>query len=198
MPAKTINAIIKCNECRKLLVWQTSMLGIRYSGTLWTDLKYESMNDEEPFIKCPHCKVVMEPQKANIVSMKAFLDFNLTKDEVPCEFPIFEDYLSILENDSLNKELEKKIRIAMVHAYNDKRRYEDKGLGLSAEAKENIINLLPMCEEPLFIAELHRELGNFEEASSAMKFIVKKDTPIYELIDKLIAEKATNIVGVKY
>ena len=50
----------------------------------------------------------MEPQKSNIVSTKIFLDFNLEEDEVECTFPVFEDYIHILKNNSLSTELEKK------------------------------------------------------------------------------------------
>lgn len=133
----------------------------------------------------------MEPRKANVVVTKAFLDFDLEDNEVPCEFPVFEDYIDVLNSASLDKKVEKKMRIATVHAYNDKRRHDNKDLSLSIEAKENIIKLLPMCENPLFIAELYRELGEFEKANSAIKAITEKDLPIYKLIAKLIAEKVT-------
>lgn len=83
------------------------------------------------------------------------------------------------------------MRIVAVYVFNDKRRYENYDLKLSEDAIENMIKLLPMCKEPLFIAELHRELGEFEEASQIMKSIDNKDIPIYKLIDKLIKEKST-------
>ncbi|MBD3842423.1 MAG: hypothetical protein IE909_11155 [Campylobacterales bacterium] len=198
MPAKTINAIIKCSECEGLLVWQTSLLGIRYPGILWTDLKYESMNDEEPFIKCPHCSKVFEPREANVVEMKKFLDFNLEENEVACDFPVFEDYIDILKNRALSNELEKKIRIAAVHAFNDNRRDKKSDLELTVEARENIIKLLPMCESPLFLAELHRELGNFEEAKKVIECTENKGTLIYDLINELIKQQSTKIDGVEY
>lgn len=198
MPAKTINAIIECSECEGLFVWQTSLLGIRYPGVLWTDLKFESMNDKEPFIKCPHCGEVVESEEANVIEMKKFLDFNLAEEEIECLFPTFENYMNILKSKILSNELEKKMRIATMHAFNDKRRNNDSDLELTTAAKNNIILLLPMCEHPLYIAELHRELGNFDEASRIMESIEEKESTIYKLIDKLIKEQSTKIDGAEY
>ena len=196
MPAKTINAIIKCDKCEGLLVWQTSLLGIKYPGTLWTDLKYESLNDEEPFIKCPHCSYILEPREANVVAMKKFLDFNLEENEVTCTLPTFEDYMDVLKTSILSSSVEKKMRIATVHAFNDKRRYDD--LELTTDAKDNILKLLPVLENKLFIAELYRELGCFEEAYKTICSIEKTDSVIYMLIYKLIELENTKVYKESY
>ncbi|MBD3795434.1 MAG: hypothetical protein IE881_05810 [Epsilonproteobacteria bacterium] len=55
-----------------------------------------------------------------------------------------------------------------------------------------------MCESPLFLAELHRELGNFEEAKKVIECTENKGTLIYDLINELIKQQSTKIDGVEY
>ncbi len=169
--------IIKCSVCSGLIV-KPVYTSWNMFGTSWTDGKINTSmsNYAEWLKKCPYCNTALwcdeEEQIGDEVAYTDNICIGL-KGYLPCSF---DDYLLKLEQDTLDREKEIYLRIRIWWLENDKRRIPFGERPIMTELERNNIlllyNKLDITEdaERIIMAEIKRELGEFEE----VKVILKK------------------------
>ncbi|RLB36823.1 MAG: hypothetical protein DRH12_15255 [Deltaproteobacteria bacterium] len=172
--------IKKCSACSGLIEEYTILSGNTFYAKYWTDGKCEApmLPDQPWLVKCPHCQSLIwidEQEKVAEIN-ELSLDTNADYDQAePYDMPGLEDYFGILEKNKLTREKELYVRIRAWWAGNDERR-EVKSIpkDISDVERSNLqvlVNMLDTSDDNdcIMIAEIKRELGDFEGAIAVLE-----------------------------
>jgi hypothetical protein len=149
-------------------------LGARY----WTDGRVDApmLPITPEVVACPHCRKVQWindlEEVGEIPGPRGFgvprPEYDKTFDLQPfIEMPFADDYLGFLESEELLNDQEVYLRWMYWHLMNDSRRNASEAPSLSLDEVKNLKRLLALIElgnesSRLTIAEIHRELGDFD------------------------------------
>ena len=199
LPGPTI--IKKCAECSSLILEETLMSGNTFGATYWSDGKCEaSMLPDQPlFVKCPHCQTSLWiDELEEIGEAECYSEDELYNDAKSYNTLSLKDYFIELIRGNHDLEKEQYLRIRAWWAGNDQRRgIDDKVQSLSEEEKENLdalYNILDIQDENdrIMMAEIKRELGEFNEAESIIKKTYSSEfEPAVSIIKELIKKKTS-------
>lgn len=183
--------ILKCPYCGKEKKVMSLMSGNTFYEKLWSDNKrIAPMQPVLSFVqKCPSCNFYYLLNRQDFVYAQ--------KDDwsLECGTLSFHDLclaLSYFEN-TIGQEDEIRIRIMILHAYNDY--YRNSKENKIAEDKiafeQNIVELLQRIDwehdNMLFKAELHRELGQYADAIAVLSNLIEQ-TGITDARVKILAK----------
>lgn len=178
--------IKKCKSCEGLMKQRTIASGNTFGARYWTDGKVEaSMLPLTPSaVRCPHCHSLLWISSLEEVGeIPGSRGFGVPRPEYDRSFdshPFIEnletdDYWTALRKAELSKDQEVYLRTMYWRLMNDSRRGNHIPIALSEEEQVNLRNLLPLVYEMdessrLIRAEIHRELGEFEECEKALDY----------------------------
>ncbi len=175
LPGPTI--IKKCSECSGVIAEDTIASGNTFSAIFWTDGKKDApmLPDQPWLVKCPHCQaLIWIDEQEKVGEIQPFSDSASYKDTKPYSVPELQDYFSELKKSKIGREKEQYIRLRAWWAGNDKRRSaDDIKEKLSEEERRNLQELEKMLDPSddgnrIMIAEIKRELGQFEDADNLL------------------------------
>ncbi len=138
--------------------------------------------DQPWLVKCPYCQaLIWIDELENLGEIEAFSDSETYKDTKSYNVPELQDYFAALKKCNIDREKEQYIRLRAWWAGNDKRRYADNiKEKLSEEERRNLQALENMLDPSddnnrIMIAEIKRELGQFEDADNLLSKSLDKD-----------------------
>jgi len=186
-PGPTI--IKRCSACRGSVAERTVASSNTFGATQWTDGKREApMQPETPkLVRCPHCQTlqwIAELDQIGSMSKWESLDvFPGAKDH---EAPSPDDLFALVDQNILDPDKQRYVRMRAWWAGNDGRRSEPDGKPLSDRERWNLEALaatLPgeVDDALLLKAEVLRELGRFDEACELL------DWPIDDRLSHVVA-----------
>lgn len=198
--------IKKCNRCDGLMKQRTIASGNNFGARYWTDGKIDTpMLYETPLVVvCPHCRKVQWlkdlVQVGEIPGPRGFgvslPEYDLSFDDQPfLDEPSGDDYLGFLESVELIHDQELYLRWTYWHLMNDARRKSSAVQPLGIDEVENLQRLLELLKSPsestrLTVAEIHRELGNFESCAKMLDYDFSDEfIPVAQTIYLLQEEK---------
>lgn len=183
-PGPTV--IKKCNRCDGLMKQRTIASGNNFGARYWTDGKVDApMLPETPHVVvCPHCQKVdwlkNLAEIGEIPGPRGFgvplPEYDLAFDDLPFfDAPTGDDYLGFLESTELIHDQEFYLRWTYWHLMNDARRNSSVLQPLGIDEVENLQRLLLLLKATsestrLTIAEIHRELGEFDACAKMLDF----------------------------
>lgn len=176
IPGPTI--IRKCPDCSGLIEQGTIVSGNTFLAIFWTDGKMDAlmMPDQPRFVKCPHCQALVWINELEEVGrVEPIIGDQVYENAKSYDLPDIQDYLLELRRRDYDRKKEQYLRVRAWWAGNDKRRYEgERTQALSGDEIENMQALYDMLDpsddnDRLMMAEIKRELGQFEEAEIHLK-----------------------------
>ena len=163
---------------------RTIASGNTLSAKYWTDGKVDaSMLPITPeVVACPHCRKVQWindlEEVGEIPGPRGFgvprPEYDKTFDHQPfIELPFADDYLEFLKSEKLLNDQELYLRWMYWHLMNDSRRNDPDASPLSFDEVANLKRLSVLIElgnesSRLTIAEIHRELGDFDSCEKVL------------------------------
>lgn len=142
--------------------------------------------DLPEFVKCPHCKSLLwinEQEELLDVGRKSLGIFSI-KRAAPYLNPTFDDLLKGADENNLDHSREIYLRVRTWWKGNDKRRKDNESdQPLSEKEVDNLKTLLELLDENnehdrIMKAEIHRELGQFEDAIEMLDVIVDEEVAL--------------------
>jgi len=206
LPGPTI--IRKCSECSGLIEENTIMSGNTCGAKLWTDGKMDApmLPDSPWLVKCPYCQALIWIYELEVVgNIAAFSDKEAYKDIRSYCLPELQDYFDELKKTSIDKEKEEYIRLHIWWKGNDKRRYNDNTKEKLSEEEIRNLQALEKILDPydddsrILIAEIKRELGQFEEAEKLLnKPFDQELSHVVSIIRDLIQKRDPFVAEIKF
>lgn len=203
--------IKKCSHCAGLMKERTIASGNNFGARYWTDGKADaSMLPLTPSaVRCPHCHALLWvsslKEVGEIPGPRGFgvprPEYDLAFDALPfIEKLEADDYLMALRKGELPKDQEAYLRTMYWRLMNDPRRRSKTPIAFSAEEQENLRSLLPLVfetDEPsrLMRAEIHRELGEFEECEKVLDCDFSDDYIPAAMAIYMLQEEKNSSVG---
>lgn len=198
--------IKKCNRCDGLMRQRTIASGNNFGARYWTDGKVDApmLPDTPLVVVCPHCQKVdwlkNLVEVGEIPGPRGFgvplPEYDLSFDDLPFfDAPTGDDYLGFLESTELIHDQEFYLRWMYWHLMNDARRKSSALLPLGIDEVENLQRLLELLKSPsesirLTIAEIYRELGDFESCEKMLDYDFSDEfIPLAQTIYLLQEEK---------
>jgi hypothetical protein len=164
--------IKECAHCQGRIAEATIGSGNTFGAKFWSDGKMEApmLPDHPRLAKCPYCKAFVwldDLKEAGRVE-----PFDDTPEQFKGARPYarltLKDFHAFLKRGGLDAGKEHHARIRAWWSGNDARRKGKADKPLSAEEKKNLNALLPLvgrtANERIMKAEIHRELGEFDQA----------------------------------
>jgi hypothetical protein len=202
------NYVYQCPKCDQLLSKRSLMSGNTFGSIMYSDGKSVSpMMPEFPRLtKCKKCNTLFWIEKAKEVGTYEWHEKENKKwrnvDEAQF-LSIYEYFTALKQKIYTSKEEEIFIRIRIWWEFNDRMRNNDKIFNDDADKalwQDNVNNLLSLLNkkdfnEQIMIAELNRNLGNFELCMEIIDSI--KDSELNWLVqafNKECAEKNTAVI----
>lgn len=187
IPGQTL--ILQCPECESLLQRETLMSGNTFDAIHYSDYKTEAPHlPSLPIIsKCNRCNTIFWLDKLKKIGSYSYGKTNQEDWEAAeiAGFLNIEDLFRALNTKGIvsEKEDELYIRQNIWWAYNDRVRNGNNLFESSEDElkwRNNINHMMALLDpndenEKMFIAELHRNLGNFEDCQSIMDSIRSSD-----------------------
>lgn len=180
--------VYKCPTCGNLLFNNSLMSGNLYGAKFYSDGKMNApMLREFPNLtKCQKCNTFLWLSKMDAIDSVNYglLKKTKWKDAEPVQFLDVDDLFKVLESSLIeNKQDEKSVRIRIWRTFNDRMR--DNPTYHFDEADEqrwisNINKLIPLLNssddgQAIILAELHRNLGEFERCTEILNTITDKE-----------------------
>ncbi len=178
--------IKKCNHCAGLMKERTIASGNTFGARYWTDGKVDAaMLPLTPSaVRCPHCHSLLWISSLEEVGeIPGPRGFGVPRPKYDHSFDTYpfienletDDYLMALRKGGLSKDQEVYLRTMYWRLMNDPRRRSQFPIALSVEEQDNLRNILPLVDQidessRLIRAEIHRELGEFEECEKALDY----------------------------
>jgi len=203
--------IKKCNRCDGLMKQRTIASGNNFGARHWTDGKVDApMLPETPFVVvCPHCGKVdwlkNLVEVGEIPGPRGFgvplPEYDLSFDDLPFfNVPTGDDYLDFLESTELINDQELYLRWTYWHLMNDPRRKSSELLPLGIDEVENLQRLLELLKSPsestrLTIAEIYRELGDFEACEKMLDYDFSQEFISVAVAIYMLQEEKNPFVG---
>ena len=165
--------IRKCSTCTGLIIQPTILSGNTLGARFWTDAyRHAPMLPELPaMVMCPHCETPVWLGELEAVGTIIATDkrHKAFPDAQHHAAPTFEDYIQKLDEEAADGAKAKYLRVNAWWAGNHPRRKGRSVPPLFADEKDNLRALAPLLDETvehdrLMIAEVMRELGEFEDA----------------------------------
>lgn len=182
--------IIACPKCNGLAKYMTLMSGNTFGACVWTDGKqFAPMLPHPPaVVKCLHCGECYWLNKAKEVgSVEPWSGKDQSGDPawtaaMELQEPTEEEYYQALEKGlATDREQERDVRILAWRRRNDAFRYDsadqaDGATSASAACRRNLDALRGLLNafyqnDMVMIAEIHRELGEFDAALKVLETI---------------------------
>lgn len=167
LPGNSI--VYTCPHCgTKKAVWDI-MSGNTFNTTLWSDCKRHSpMMEVASFVqRCPSCKHYFMTSTTTCHEANSCYTFN--RGELP--YSNLKEALDELQAAGLTEKDEFTVRLMVLHAYNDLYGTAECD-AIPAEERqyirENILRLIPLCQDNMLKAELYREIGDFKMCISIL------------------------------
>jgi hypothetical protein len=161
IPGPTI--VKKYSECSELVNEHTITSGNTFGATFWTDGKREApmLPDQPWLVKCMHCQSLVWIDELDEVEEDG-------KGLTPTE-PSLAEYLEFLQQNILETEKERYVRLRAWWAGNDARRESDEKNPLSEDERQNLqvfVEIMggPDSSDRIMEAEIMRELGEYDRA----------------------------------
>lgn len=167
--------ILTCPHCGGQKEVLSLMSGNTFNAIYWSDGKMDA--PMYPVVssvqKCPHCEKYFYPHKQEAVYSKDNWSFELGS----LNFEECMEAIAQFEAEGMSEDEEINDRVLAVFAFNDKY-YREKAAQETPTEKDrmlfvdNIKKLLTLVntdETPVFVAELYREIGEFDTAKSLIK-----------------------------
>ncbi len=157
--------LLKCPQCGTQKKVMSLMSGNTFGAQIWSDCKRIApmLPQNDPIVKCPHCNYYywIHKQPSSYSENEYFTTPN------SLSFIEWNEALIQLQNDVTIEE-ERTIRIHLLWAFNDTIRHEEDTLPEHETLFiSNVLRLLEIMDwtsgNLLFKAELHREIGQFDE-----------------------------------
>lgn len=172
--------IKKCSECSGLLREASLTSGNTFGATYWTDTKRDApmLPEQSWLIKCPHCNASLwidELEQIAEVDMYHRTDSEEQYEQAKQYRELgLSDYYIELEAGGLEKQKEQYLRFQAWQVGNDPRRGESEKPEMTDNEKKNLLALKEVLDVSddngrLLIAEIMRELGNFEAAMAYLE-----------------------------
>ena len=203
--------IKKCKSCEGFVKQRTIASGNTFGARYWTDGKVDaSMLPMTPSaVRCPHCHSLLWISSLEEVGeIPGSRGFGVPRPEYDHSFdshPFIDnletdDYLMALRKGELSKDQEVYLRTMYWRLMNDPRRRSQSPIAFSVEEQENLRNLLPLVYEMdessrLIRAEIHRELGEFEECEKALDYDFSEDYIPAAVTIYMLQEEKNSSVG---
>ena len=167
--------IKQCAACAKPFKQKTLNSGITFSVKFWTDGKMETpmLPDPHWLIKCPHCQALLWIDEQQNLGEMDWVGRDRFRNARAYICPAVEDYLVMLESDSLEPEKKRYLRLWAWWTGNNPRRKSAMPKTLSKQEVDNLCGLAALLDESddndrLMKAEILRELRQFAEARSLL------------------------------
>ncbi len=196
IPGPTI--IRKCSACKKQFAELTIMSGNTCGVRIWTDGKMDApmLPDRPWLVKCNYCNRLLWIDEQEQVGETG--PFEIT-GILSLGQPSLEDYLFELSEPIEDSEKERYVRIRAWWAGNDPRRKAGKTKPMSEKEMVNLRELLSFLDEEnendrIMKAEVFRELGMFNEATSIILGVNRDDVGQAVVIIKKLVEKRIVVV----
>lgn len=160
-----------------------------FGGTQWSDLKaeYPMLPRPSAVQKCPHCG---KYYFLSNVDRKEGDDYSNELGELT--YAQIKEALIQFENDSLPTQNEINLRLLFVYLYNDtfQREYVSKDDKPTEEDKvlfrTQVVRLMQIWEmEPLIMAELYREIEEFDQCITLLDSMEIEDAFIQKIAEKV-------------
>lgn len=162
-----------CGEAKQLLSLSS---GNTLRQKTWSDLYQHApmLPRLSPIQKCPKCHSYFFLSRASRMETN---DDDYSMETGRLSFPEMKEAMNQLLTDSLSKNEVITLRREFLHRFNDCYRGENPNEPKPEDLKlnqSNILALIPLidksdAESALFLAELHREAGNFNECISILE-----------------------------
>lgn len=179
--------IIACPHCAARASFATLLSGNTFGATVWTDGKMEAPMLPQPpaVVRCAGCGACYWLEKAEVVGQRsAWGDDQEAEDAPEVEEPSEADYYAAIQSGlAANRLEEQNLRTLAWWRSNDPNRGGFEGVGSDAglAGRETnmraLLALLTETEPDVLItkAELHRELGEWDQALAALDRIRDRD-----------------------
>lgn len=190
---------------------RTIASGNTFGARYWTDGKVDaSMLPLTPSaVLCPHCRALLWVSSLKEVGeIPGPRGFGVPRPEYDHSFdalPFIEklevdDYLMAVRTGEFSKDQEAYLRTMYWRLMNDPRRRSQTSSALSAEEQTNLRSLLELVIETdessrLIRAEIHRELGEFEECEKALDYDFSDDYIPAAVAIYMLQEEKKSTVG---
>ncbi len=154
------------------------MSGNTFCGVFWTDGKIDALMlpDQPRLVKCPHCQgLVWIDEQDKVGEIEPIIGLPVYEGSKPYIMPDLQDYLDELEKGTLIGEKEIYVRLRAWWSGNDKRRYDtSEKEDLSPKEIQNLKAFYEILDpsddnDRVMMAEIQRELGNYEGAQDLLK-----------------------------
>jgi len=189
--------IHKCPKCSNGIYISDIMSCNTFGAKFWTDgqIVGDMYAESEWLLKCNECATLLWSE-----------ELERADEECRVSEPISlkkKDYLFKLDDKTLNKEKKMYLRIKLWRLGNDKRRIGGKKKELSKKEIKNLKFLYKMLEisddeDRIMMAEIKRELGEFEQANVLLeKPFDKEFLHAVSTIKKLIEKKDVFVAKIK-
>lgn len=203
IPGESI--IRRCPSCGGSIRQRTLVSGNTFGARLWTDGKMDApmLPRYPPLVRCPHCAALLWLPAAEEVGTEHPGEAGTPGVEDP-PTPTVKDLLEASRTPPAGAQDEEVfIRIEAWHAANDPQRRDpraDPPRSTESEANMEALSRLLDPKEPeqrIMKAELHRELGLFDEAERLLDFPFDEDlAPAARFIGKLTLEQDRRVTEV--
>ena len=160
-----------CQHCQGLIEELTLDSGNTIRARCWTDGKLHApmLPDTPRLVKCPHCAAMLWLEELPL-KQEVYMPHAIPGAQAYMA-PTYSDLIALLNAVALTPEKERYVRIRTWWAGNDRRRDTEIMSTLSTQEKQNLEALKPLLalsntEGRLMLAEIHRELGAFQEVET--------------------------------
>lgn len=202
--------IYQCPACNGQLAKGSLMSGNTFGGTFYSDGRFfATMLPQFPQIsRCAECNHIFWLNEKNLMETIDWNDPDFDRfGKVPdADFLKLEDYIQLIQQKFYtDSDEESFLRFEVWRGFNDRKRAEKELWNDENEQliwKENIESLIAMIrpeweEESITLAELHRNLGQFDKALEILSEF--RDKRHKETVQKLMAEcRKKNTEVIKY
>ncbi|MEA3522587.1 MAG: hypothetical protein U9R50_06405 [Campylobacterota bacterium] len=201
--------IKKCSECSASIKEHTTTSGNTFGATFWSDGKRDAPMLPEHFwlVKCPHCQaLIWIDEQEKIGKIEQFSDNEEAyKGAKSYSVPELKNYFAVLKKNNLGRKKEHYLRLHAWWAGNNNRRGTNKIKQLlSDEEKVNLEALGKMLDpsddnDRIMMAEIKRELSQFEEAEDILKEPFANDlSQAVSIIRELIQRRDSYVAEMKF
>lgn len=200
----------ECPHCSGKFTQPTMASGNTFGAKFWPDGKMEApmMPSYPAYVGCPHCNESFWVEDTKVIKSLSWNEerelpdviFDSSHNPIPYKKPTKTIYLQGLKNSNLSKENEIYLRTKLMQLYNDVNR-DQKVQRPSTEAQiknwKRLLEILgsELTQEKLLKIEIHREMGNFDEAKKCFTGEFDEDyMETMERLDKLIEARDSRVM----